>query len=266
MKNESGERVDVENEGLSSFLVKNRKPLVGCFAGVIVLCVGFVVTLTVLDYLNNKAIANLEPFIERFEKILQSKEYTALTEPASAEADGQGIEETPESAEKTAETQAADEGETIDAFISDMSDFAEKHSGYPAAEAWSLIAHLEAKRTRWAEAETAYLRAASAGKKTHLAPVCYFNAAVAAEEQGKREEAIAQYRFSLAYEDFSQAAHAQFAIGRLYEEGKDTGAALQAYQAVIDKWPKAETWAALAHRQIIALDILKKQGGEEGEI
>jgi tetratricopeptide (TPR) repeat protein len=258
MKNESRGTIGEESEGVSSFLVNNRKPLVIGLISAILLCVGFVVTLTVLDYLNNKAIADLEPFIERFEKILQSKEYAELSEAATAEAD---VPPSVENAE-SAETSAADEGETIDAFISDMTGFAEKHSGYPGAEAWSLIAHLEAKRKRWAEAETAYLQAAAAGKKTHLAPVCYFNAAVAAEEQGKREDAIAQYRASLGYEDFSQAAHAQFAVGRLYEEAKDTGAALEAYQAVIDKWPKAENWTALAHRQIIALDILKKESAE----
>lgn len=270
-----------EGADLASFFEKNRRPLFILIVVIGIGCVGFTGTMIVREELNKRATAALEPLIERYEVILKSAEYTALTKDAQAAEAGTGADGTAsdtggaagtEGADVEAETtaDAANAGveasggaaaaktpekapETIASYLIDITEFAGSHSGYPAAEAWSIAAHLKAKQGKWAEAEENYLKSATAGKKTHLAPLSYFNAAVCAEEQDKTDEALLHYGEAVLYPDFPQGAHAQFAIGRIYETAQKKDEALEAYQAVIDKWPDAETWTALAHRQLIAL-------------
>lgn len=236
----------VDSEYLPGFLEKNRKSILIAIIGIAGLCVAFVATMIILDMINNKSIADFEPLNERYEKILQSKEYEALTDPEFISDD----------ADKAAEA-GSEQGESIEAFLTDIRKYAESHSGYPAAEAWSLIAHLEAKQKKWELAEEDYIKSAETGSKTHLAPVSLFNAAVVSEELGNSGKAIEYYVSAIKYPDFSQAAHAQFSIGRIYEENSNRTAAAEAYQAVIDKWPKSENWVSLARRQLISLDTEK---------
>jgi tetratricopeptide (TPR) repeat protein len=266
MENNEVKKTDLAQTGdIVLFLEKNRRPLVVCIIAIALVCVGFVVTMVVFDELQKRAIADLEPLMERYEKILKSKEFAALSSEEDLQAGTDGALEaeltenlTEETEQLTEENKSVkEESESIEDFLAVLTEYAGGHSGYPAAEAWSIIAHLNAKQKKWPEAEAAYLKAAQTGAKTHLAPVAFFNAAVAAEEQNKREDAIKHYSASLEYPEFSQAAHAQFSIGRLHEDEDDIEAAIAAYQAVIDKWPKAENWTTLAHRQIISLEIIK---------
>ncbi|MDR2509578.1 MAG: soluble NSF attachment family protein [Spirochaetaceae bacterium] len=249
---------ETAGKGFSFFIEKHRRPLLACIVFIFGACLAFVAVMITLDELNKKAIAGLELLMERYEKVLKSEEYISLkkteadainTEEVAGQEDAGGNE--------TAAADNSEKAEDIAGFVKDMQAFAESNSGYPSAEAWSVIAHLAARQKNWAEAETAYLNAANKGKKTHLAPVSFFNAGVCAEEQGKNTDAITHYTESVKYTEFAQAAHAQFSIGRLYEETSDKTAAAEAYQAVIDKWPKAESWVDLAHRQIIAMNIEK---------
>jgi len=88
-----------------------------------------------------------------------------------------------------------------------------------------------------------------------LAPIAFFNAGAAAEEQGKTEEAIAYYTNSLSSSaDFPDAPRAQFAVGRLRESLHETDAAIEAYRAVISGWSYDQVWTSLAHSRIIALE------------
>jgi TolA-binding protein len=260
---------------LASFLGKNRRVLFITVLVIGIICVGFIAFMIVQDELNKRNTAALEPLIERYEAIIKGAEYAALnskeaeqsgeadSEPAAAEADANlsageeaAAEEqkTAEDGKKSAEEKAPD---SISVFLTDITAFAESHSGYPAAEAWSIAAHLNAKQEKWKEAEEGYLKSAEAGKKTHIAPVSFFNAAVCAEEQNKNSDAIKYYNNAAAFTDFPQGARAQFSVGRLHELEKNKEAARDAYQAVIDNWPDFETWTALAHRQLIALELVK---------
>lgn len=245
-----------ENEqGLAAFLERNRRALFVCFVVIAAACVGFVAAMIISEELNKRAIAEFEPLIERYESVLKSKEYAALTQTDAGDAADEEASDGGDAAAEPAQSNA--QAETINNFLAAITAFAEKQSGYPGAAAWSMAAHLLAKQSKWSDAEAAYTASANAGKKTHLAPVSLFNAAVCAEEQSKREDAIAHYTNALSYADFPQAPHAQFSIGRLHEEAGSTDAAIEAYQALIDKYPKAESWTALAHRQIIALELTR---------
>jgi tetratricopeptide (TPR) repeat protein len=145
----------------------------------------------------------------------------------------------------------------MEELLAELESFAKKtFFGYAGGKAYSIIGAIHSERKDWPAAETAWAAAAQAAKKTYLAPLAYFNAGAAAEEQGKTEEAIGYYASSLEFtEDFPGAPHAQFSIGRLRESQGDNAAAIEAYQAVISGWTYDMVWASLAHSRIIALEL-----------
>jgi tetratricopeptide (TPR) repeat protein len=217
------EKISV-SESINNFVQKNRKPIfitLGLFALVFA---GFVVSLSVAEALGKRALSAAEEFTQRFEALRFS------------------INE---------ESSAAD----VEALLGDLNDFALKNSGYAGGKAWGLIGAIHADKKEWADAETAYVNAANTASKTHLGAVSWFNAAAAAEEQGKLSEAIDFYQKSLSLSGvFPAAPRAQFSIGRLKEAGNDREAALEAYRAVISGWPSDAVWTNLAYSKIIALE------------
>jgi len=144
----------------------------------------------------------------------------------------------------------------VEALLGELNAFAPSTFGYASAKAYSLSADIYAARSEWAQAEEAWLRSAQKGAKTYLAPFSLFNAAAAAEEQGKLEEAIDYYNRSLAFTGiFPAAPRAQFSIGRIHEAMQDKEAAKEAYRALIEKNSADSTWAKLAQSRIIALEL-----------
>jgi tetratricopeptide (TPR) repeat protein len=213
-------------EGINKFVRENRKPL---FIGLGLFCVAFiafVASLSITEALRKKAIGAVEEFDRRFEVLRFN------------------INE---------ESSAAD----VEALLKDLDGFARKNSGYAGGRAWGIIAAIRADKKEWAEAETAYANAARTASKTYLCPISWFNAAVAAEEQGKISEALDFYRESLSFPDsFPAAPRAQFSIGRLREGLNDRDAALEAYRTLTSSWPYDAVWSNLAHSRITALETV----------
>jgi tetratricopeptide (TPR) repeat protein len=213
-------------ELIAAGIQKNRKFIIGGGIAVIILVIGFVAGLAIRDAITTKAISQVEAFNERYEAIRFD-----INEPSREE--------------------------EVKALLDELVAYAPKAPGYPAVRSYVLTASIHADRKNWQEAEQAWLLAAKKGAKTYLAPVSLFNAAVAAEEAGNIEDAIAHYTEALVYADvFPQAAKAQFSIGRLREEQQNKEAAIEAYRAVIEKWPTETTWINLANSRIIALSGL----------
>jgi tetratricopeptide (TPR) repeat protein len=211
-------------EGINEFVQKNRKIIFISLAVVFADLLAFIVSVSIIDAVRNKAIAAVEELNRRYEVLRFD-----ITTP-----------------EKEAD---------VELLLSDMTAFAQKTKGYSGGRAWSIIANINADKKNWAEAEKAWTASAAASKKTYLAPVSYFNAAAAAEEQGNAARAIELYTLSLSEkDDFPAAAHAQFSIGRLQETLGDTAAALDAYRGVVSGWPKDSVWKNLAQSRIIILD------------
>lgn len=212
----------VHTEKGAIFVKKSNKLFIAVIAGVVVIA-GLITALGVYESINKKAISSLETFIESYDK-LQDKFADA---------------EDPETT----------------ALLDDLTNFGGKNFGYPAARAFLMAGNIYKEKKEWASAEEAWLESAKKGAKTHLAPLAFFNAAVAAEEQGNIEKAIEYYTKCIAFSDFPSAGHAQFAIGSLKETLNDTEAALEAYRSVLEKWPKDTTWTNLAQSRIIALGL-----------
>jgi tetratricopeptide (TPR) repeat protein len=211
------------SDALVEFIRKNRKVLVvGAIVCAAVLA-GIAAGFGIRENMTSRKISRVEALSERYEELRFD------------------INETENEAD-------------VQALLDDLDALASKSGGFAGARSYSLIAGIHADRKNWAEAEKAWILAARKGAGGYLAPVSWFNAAVAAEEAGDIESAIAHYNEALAFADsFPGASKAQFAIGRLEEGRGNRDAALEAYRVLIEKWPLDTIWSNLANSRIIAL-------------
>jgi tetratricopeptide (TPR) repeat protein len=209
---------------INNFVQNNRRNIFICLGIVLVLLAGFIGAFTVRDKLKERAISQVEEFTRRYDELRFD-----IAEESNAE--------------------------QVAALLADLSPFADKASGYAGSRAYALIAGIHRDKKEWAEAEQAWREAAKKAGKSYLAPVSLFNAAAAAEEQGKITEAIALYAECLTLADiFPSSPRAQFAIGRLEEEQGNRESALEAYQALRVKWPNDSLWKNLAQSRIISIE------------
>jgi tetratricopeptide (TPR) repeat protein len=218
------------SEAINEFIQKNRKPIFVLAASLLVILIAVIAALSLMDVLKGRAIAAVEEFGSRYETMRPTvnEEYSQ---------------------------------DDVTSFIEELTAFAGRNSGYPGGRAWMIIGGIYAEKKDWAGAESAYAAAAKSAGKTYLAPLAWFNAAAAAEEQGKTPEAIEHYGSSLKTQAvFSAAPRAQFSMGRLYEALNENEKAAEAYRAVISGWPNDKVWINLARSRIIALEI--KTGSE----
>jgi len=215
------------SEKINEFIQRNRKPIFISAGALLAILIAVIVALTLMDVFRNKAIAAVEEFNDRYETMLPSITEDYFTDD-------------------------------VNSLIEELTEFAKKHSGYSGGRAWILIGGIHSAKKEWPEAETAYASAARTAAKTYLAPLAWFNAAVAAEEQDKTPEAIEYYGSSLAAPVvFSAAPRAQFSVGRLREALNEDDKAIEAYRAVISGWPYDQVWTNLARNRIIALESAK---------
>jgi len=212
------------SEKINEFIRKNRKPIFITAVSLLVILIAVIAALSLIDVFRNRAIATVEDFNDRYETMLPSITEDYFTDD-------------------------------VNTLLEELTEFAKKHSGYPGGRAWLIIGGIHAAKKDWAGAETAYTEAAKSAAKTYLAPVAWFNAAAAAEEQGKTPEAIGYYGSSLTSPAiFTAAPRAQFSIGRLHEAQNDDAKAIEAYRAVISGWPYDQVWTNLARSRIITLE------------
>jgi len=210
---------------ITDFVQRNRKGIFIVTGIIIFLFAGFVVYLSVSDYLNKKYIAAVEELSQRYEDI----RYKIGDDPFAYD---------------------------IESLISDSKNFAADKKGFPAGKAWSIAANIYSERKDWRQCEEAWQNAAAAANKTYLGPIAFFNAAAAAQEQGKYEQAIEYLVKCVEHKfEFPSAPRAQFSIGSLYERLDNYPAALEAYREVLIKWPELPVWQQLARSRIAAIEI-----------
>ena len=219
----ANEQVNI-NEALNGFVQKNRKAIVIIIGFIALAAAVFIAVVSVMDVFRKRAIDRMEELNRRYETLRFD------INEASKEAD-------------------------LAELLRELNEFAEKNSGYAGGQAWAIIGSIHADKKEWAEAEKAYASAAKAAAKTYLAPVSYFNAAAAAEEQENFAGAVEFYTKAVAGSGiFPAAARAQFAIGRLQEAQENREAALEAYRGVVAGWPSDTVWTNLAWSRIIFLE------------
>jgi tetratricopeptide (TPR) repeat protein len=220
---------DNKGDKINAFIQRNRKIIFLSLGVIVFLLAGSVAALSISDVLRKKAIADIGELSKRYETLRQEKTDDSPDDELKAPG--------------------------LAALLEDLNNFAKGKSGFAGGKAWSVIAQIHRDRKEWPQAEDAWLNAAKASLKTYLEPVSFFNAAVAAEEQGKWKQAVEHYEKSLSANiEFPAAPHAQFSIGRLYEEMDDYPAAIEAYRLVLNKWPNIAIWVNLANSKIISLE------------
>jgi len=223
----SNEKQPAISQGITEFIQRNRKPIFVSVVAIILVLIGSVIALVITDFTRGRAIAAVEDFGVRYE---------ALRDFISPDAENGQDEE-------------------LANLIAELRVFAPRNSRYAGGRAWSMLGSIYGRKGEWAEAEAAWLAAARATARSYMAPIALFNAAAAAEEQGRLEQAIYHYERSIsAPAGFFAAPRAQFSIGRLHEALGDEAAAIQAYRDIIFRWPHDTTWTNLAHSRIVALE------------
>ncbi len=125
---------------------------------------------------------------------------------------------------------------------------------FAAQKAIMYKARISESNKDWASAEKDWLAILAAAPDSYLAPVALQGAAVAAEEQGSADRAVADYKKLI--DKYGKASvgipHAYFALGRLAEQSKDNASALSSYQKIVSAWPDSD-WTKLATDRIIFL-------------
>ncbi|GMO63269.1 MAG: hypothetical protein Ta2A_10270 [Treponemataceae bacterium] len=110
---------------------------------------------------------------------------------------------------------------------------------------------------KWEDARSAWLTAADLDKKSYMAALSWYNAAVCSEELDDKENAIAYYEKCIATEDFTLLAHAIFNAGRVKDESGDYKGAAEHYQKLVDAYPESG-WTNIAHSRLLSLRIEEK--------
>jgi len=220
-KEKTEQKLDVSDQ-IAGFMQKHRKPLLILLVLIAAGVAGSSAFFLIRGVLEKKAIAAVEEFERRKSEIESSGEA------------------------------AKSEKET--ALLEEINAFAPSTFGYAAARSYSLAADIYYSRSEWGKAEEAWVAAARKAPKIYLAPVSLFNAAAAAEEQGKLEESIDYYRRSLTFAGiYPAAARTRFNIGRICETRNDKTGAVESYRELIEKNPDSN-WAKLAQSRLIFLE------------
>ena len=214
-KGDAGAQQKVEN-----FLLRNRKPLLGVIAVLVVAAIAVSVVFCVLD-VSRKAGLKAVDAIENT--------YTKNNDSLS-------------DAELESRQNAALEA---------LAPYLAKKS-VVGIRASMLAAEIYFERKNFAESLTHWVNAASYNEKAYTAPICYYNAAVCNDEVGNKDEAASYYSKAAEKKDFYLASHALFNVGRIKESAGDYAGAVVAYQKAIDLYA-SDDYAKLSQSRIIAL-------------
>ena len=207
-------------EKLDSFLTRNRKPMLTIALIVVVAVIVAAACVVITAKNTEKGLAKVDAITY------------ALTQNASA-------------LEGDALTARQDEA------LKQLADYTGK-GGIVGVRANMLAGDVYFQKQDYENAKTAWLKAAQAKKKAYTAPLCYYNAGVAAENLSDLDNALAYYQNAADAEGFLLADHALFSVGRVQEAKQDYKAAADAYNKLNDVHPNT-SWAELAKTRLIAL-------------
>ena len=215
-------------EKLNDFMQKNRKIIIIGFSAIVLVLAVYAIGSLVRDKIQANTFTRLDELVQRYDEL---NVYIGSDDPESIT---RQIE--------------------IIVLLEDLAAFGSRSSGFPAARAYALRAEILWEMQNLADAEQSWLSAARFAGQSYFAPISFFNAAVAAEEQGNIETAISHYRSALAFGDlFPGAARAQFSIARLLESQDNKVAAVEAYRVLLNNWPDDPVWPDLAQSRVIIL-------------
>ena len=145
-----------------------------------------------------------------------------------------------------------DDSAAIDDILVRAKELADSSSGIVATRAYMFAADIDFANKNWEYSKESWLNAAKSSESAYTAPLCYYNAAVCAEEVGNTDRAIANYTLAVSKENFSLAPRAYFNMGRVEEQRGGFEAAEKAYNMLIDNY-SGNDWANLAETRLLTL-------------
>jgi tetratricopeptide (TPR) repeat protein len=223
-KGRSEDKKKTTSMKFADFLRKYRIPLLAVFGLAVIAVLGVAVATWVQG-------ENLKASTARLEKL--DADYSAYT----------------------AESDATKKADLEKSFLASVDAFVKRSpKSYAGQKALAYRAKIEDGKKDWASAEKDWLAIAAGAPDSYLAPVGLQGAAVAAEEQGANDRALADYKKLV--DKYAKKTvgipHAYFDMGRLAEESKDYTSALASYQKIVSTWPE-DDWTKLANDRIIFL-------------
>jgi tetratricopeptide (TPR) repeat protein len=215
------------DEKISDLIQKNRMRLLFGLGAIVLIIAGFIIVSVVREKSMSNALSKVDALNRRYDNFRASVSGEDLNVSQLSE---------------------------LAILMTDIAEFENNNSGFPAARAYSISANISMDQDNWVSAEEKWLKAAEAAPKSYLAPIAIYNAAVAAEEQENIETAIVYYSRAAGYGDsFPAAARAQFSVGRLEEARSNKDSAIAAYRNLLAKWPNDPVWPNLAQNRLLIL-------------
>ncbi|MGP1588085.1 MAG: tetratricopeptide repeat protein [Treponemataceae bacterium] len=138
-------------------------------------------------------------------------------------------------------------------FLEKLEEFCTKYGkNRKTIRAYMTIAKIHMERKEYAESLSYWEKACGCDKKSYLAGISNFNAAVCFEQENNLEQAKACYMKAADNKNFIPKPHALFCAARVSELQEMKDEAINIYGKIIDSYAEDE-WAKLAKSRIIAL-------------
>ena len=121
------------------------------------------------------------------------------------------------------------------------------------SRAYMFEAEIEFALNDYTAAKASWLKAAEANEKAYTAPLCWYNAAICAENLNDIDGAVELLLKTVDRKDFSMKARALYSLGRIEDQRKNYDKAVEYYTKLNDEF-SGISWAQIAKSRIIALE------------
>ena len=217
-------RVDI----ISAFISRNRITLIIILGTLIVAVVAFGITVNTLNKQLDKKTAQVEVFQDEYANWVNN----------------------------TAELTEEESQNVYIKLQDDLSQFIDStRKGYPESRAIFTLASVEYHKESYKSAVDLFVQVFEDYPESHLAAPSGMNAAVCYELLSDLDNAVKYYQ--MVFENYgdrsSEAPHAKFSMGRIYEGMGESDKAIESYRELSTVYPNSE-WAKLAVSRLIALE------------
>lgn len=210
------------SERFTAWLIKYRFVLIGVIGGII-LCAAVVGIIIAVDKSNReKGFALIDQYETEYAEMLAD---TGLSADARAE--------------------------KVATFRDELGAIAK--NGAVGSRAYMMLADVEFNEGNWDAAIAAWNSAAEANPAAYTTPLAWYNIAIAYEEAGDIDNAIAYLKKTVDDENFPLKSRSLFNAGRLEESRNNYEEAVDWYTQVNDDY-SGDSWANFAMSRIITLE------------
>ena len=210
------------SEKFSAWLVKYRFVLIGVIGGIIV-CAAIIGVILAVDESNReKGFAALDQIETEYSEMIADSELSADVR-----------------------------ADKIATFRDELAGLTKK--GAVGSRAYMMLADVEFNEGNWDAAIAAWNNSVEANPEAYTTPLAWYNIAIAYEEAGDIDNAIAYLRKTVEAKDFPLKSRALFNAGRLEEVRGNYEEAVDWYTQTNDDF-SGDSWANFAMSRIITLE------------